>query len=165
MRNSLQRLAHILVLSTCVSSANCDAAQAQPASAPASVAAAASAPGTSQFPGLPLQRAGADDSSSLQPFGWLMFILFAFAIGALVLARRKGLAGALSSLGIQRLAKSGQSAAPVVLGRTALSPQLVVYALKWGDEELLVGGTAQSLTLLARRPCAPVDANEPEAQQ
>ena len=162
MHNSLRRVAHILVLSALVLGTNCGAIQAQPASTP--VSAAATAASEMQFPGLPLQRTSTDEPGSLQLFGWLMLILLAFVIGAVVIARRNGWPNALSALGIQRLAKPGQSAAPVVLGRTALSPLLVVYALKWGDDELLVGCTAQSSTLLARRPCAAVNDDKPEAQ-
>ncbi|WP_395688952.1 hypothetical protein [Caenimonas koreensis] len=101
-------------------------------------------PNAPQFPGLPLRRDTAEDTSGLQAFGWLAVLLGGFAVVVLIVARGKRHATPAKLAGV---------AAPAVTGRTALASNVTVYTLKWGNEELLVGNTSGSLTLLARRPC------------
>ena len=151
MLNGFWRAQRAVLLCALVVIANSsNAEQASPASAAAGPFAAAS--GTVQFPGLPLRRDTSETPGSLQAFGWLAVILGAFATIAFVIARKKGLPLNLSRLGMQNLAKPGQVSSPVVTSRTSLGPNVALYTLKWGDEELLLGNTVQSLTLLARKP-------------
>ncbi|MBC7603852.1 MAG: hypothetical protein H7255_14490 [Ramlibacter sp.] len=153
----LRRAAWQCMLFAAVVVTPCGAAHAQIATSEAatttSVAPALAASGAIQFPGLPLRRDSEEDTSGLQAFGWLAVILGGFAVAVLIVARSKGGAMKFPAANLQRLGKAGSTVAPTVINRTTLAANVAVYALKWGDEELLVGSTTQSLTLLARRPC------------
>lgn len=107
---------------------------------------------------LPLRRDAADDAFSLQGIAWAIVLLSIFAVGAVVVARRSGTRGG----GLRWPMKASPDAGtPRLAGRAVLSPQAQVCNVKWGDEELLIGVTAQSLTLLARRTAEATPGHQP----
>jgi hypothetical protein len=98
------------------------------------------------------QRNTWDEPAALQSFGWLAVVLLGFGFAAFVVARSKGIRIDLSKLGLQGRTEPPDSAKPVVMSRTALSPQAAIFAVRWGDEELLLGSTSHAVTLIARKP-------------
>ena len=61
---------------------------------------------------------------------------------------------AAGSLRLRR--RSRNEGALVRLSSQALTPHASVHAVRWKGEELLIGCTAQHVTLLSRRPASPV---------
>lgn len=120
-------------------------AQTRTASEPA--AQAASAPRRLSS-ALPLKRDEASDASPEQVLVAVTVVL-ALALGAGYLVLRRnggGLAAGMSG-------RWGSRDAAVVRsrGRLPLSQHASVHVVQWGDEELLLGSTAQQVTLLAKR--------------
>lgn len=81
-----------------------------------------------------------------------MLFLLALAGTGYWIVRHRGLNGSRTTPAWLRPAAT--PSAPVTLGRTSLSPQASVHVIEWHGEELLIGCTAQSVTMLARRPKA-----------
>ena len=50
-----------------------------------------------------------------------------------------------------------QNAGPARLASMAPTPQASVHVVQWQGEELLLGCTAQGVSLLARRPAPPAE--------
>lgn len=100
----------------------------------------------SALPGpLPLRREEQDGPAG--PFGWraLTLLLLAGGAGGWLLWRRGALVRAAAG------ARSLRGAPGVLrLASQALTPQASVHSLRWHGEELLLGCTAQQVTLLAR---------------
>lgn len=59
--------------------------------------------------------------------------------------------------GLRLRRRSRSEGALVRLSSQALTPHASVHAVRWKGEELLIGCTAQHVTLLSRRPAAPVE--------
>jgi LPXTG-motif cell wall-anchored protein len=131
-------------------------AMAQPVASPSASAAArplaaASGPGAQQFPDIPLRRDDADTGGGAQSVVTAALFLAVIAGAGLFLVRRR-MPGAFAGKGPAWLTSPAASATPKVLGRTALTNQASVHTVEWGGEELLLGCTPQSVTVLARRP-------------
>jgi flagellar biogenesis protein FliO len=122
-------------------------AAAQPVQEPR-VAASASALAT--LPGnLPLRRG---EASGPQDTSWVSVLLLfglLLAAAAVVVHRR-------SAKGLLQSWKTLWPAASCVerLSSQALTTHASIHAVRWNDEELLLGCTPQQVTVLARRPAA-----------
>lgn len=127
------------------------ASNAEPAH-PASASAPASA--RVQFPELPLRRDAAAGESAVASLAWAALFLAVVAGLGFVLVRRGGVAGLRTGAGWLRPG-TDNAGRPVPLGRTALTQQASVHVIEWKGEELLLGCTPHSVTLLARAPAAP----------
>jgi hypothetical protein len=127
--------------------------QAAPEAEPAH---SASAPASSrvQFPELPLRRDAAAGESAVASIAWAALFLAIVAGAGVFLVRRGGVAGLRPSAGWPR-AGTSNAGRPVSLGRTGLTQQASVHVIEWKGEELLLGCTSHSVTLLARAPAAP----------
>lgn len=75
-------------------------------------------------------------------------MLAVIGAGALWLARRR------APLRLLRLPMRQEHAAAARLHSQSLTPQASVHVVQWNGEDLLLGCTAQQVTLLARRPAA-----------
>ncbi|ROZ63200.1 flagellar biosynthetic protein FliO [Ramlibacter sp. WS9] len=110
---------------------------------------ASSASAASPFSQIPLRRDSAADGSAAASAGWAVLFVAVVAGVGLLLIRRK--AGAGVPGGWLRPASGKQL--PKALGRVPLTPQASLHVVEWQGEELLLGCTAQSVTVVARRPC------------
>ncbi|MBE7367184.1 flagellar biosynthetic protein FliO [Ramlibacter pallidus] len=110
--------------------------------------ASASAPAPAGLPkDLPLRR---DPPASGDGAPWTAAVVLGLlAIGAMaVVVRRRGAGALLGGRGTVR--PTGAQVAK--LASLPLTPQASVHAVRWDGEELLLGCTAQQVTVLARRP-------------
>lgn len=141
----------VAALVLCISAA-CALAQsehpAQPASAtaaatpaPALPAASLPAPSASTpgFPGIPLQRDQPSASNAQSALFALLFLL-AIAGAGFFLVRHRG-----------RVAAQSPGAAARIVSRTSLTNQATLHTVEWDGKELLLGVTANSVTVLAQR--------------
>jgi len=137
--------AMLLLAAAAVASPSWANAQVPAASPPAAEAASAT---RRLSPALPLKRDGASDLSADKVLV-ATTVLLALALGAgyLLLRRNGGLAAGMSARWGGRNAAAVRSS-----GRLPLSQHASVHVVQWGDEELLLGTTAQQVTLLAKRP-------------
>lgn len=122
-------------------------ALAQPARAqgqPSAVTASAQ----TQYPQIPLRRDAPAGDSVAETLGWAALLVIGAAGAALVILRR----GVLPRIraGAWLRSPAGNSG-PKVLGRTALTQQASLHVVEWQGEELLLGCTAQSVSVLSRR--------------
>jgi flagellar biogenesis protein FliO len=145
----MRLLCRICAPALLLAGALCTASAAdQPTPAPREAAAAGALPAT-----LPLRR---DASTAAEPANWgfsLLLLAVTGAAGGWMLWRR-GARGRLlpvraESAGVQRLTSQ------------ALTAQASVHAVQWHGEELLLGCTAQQVTLLGRRPVTPKEEAAP----
>jgi flagellar biogenesis protein FliO len=142
----------ILVLLAALAAMPGAMAQTPPAPQPA---ASSSAPG-GLSPNLPLRR---DVATASEGSPWVAGLVLAgvFVVaGALVLQRRRpallrgwGAAARAGGAGIERLSSQ------------PLTAQASVHAVRWKDEEFLLGCTAQQVTVLARRTTAGPQGEQP----
>lgn len=103
---------------------------------------------------LPLRR---DAASATETGSWTtsgLLVALTGAAGAWAwwrrsARRRPAAASDAGKTAIQRLASQ------------ALTPQASVHAVRWNGEELLLGCTAQQVTLLSRKPVAPLQGDDP----
>jgi hypothetical protein len=142
----LRAIVAALALSFGCTQAASDAEPAHPASAPASARV--------QFPELPLRRDAAAGESAAASIAWAVLFLAVVAGAGFILVRKGGVAGLRPGAGWPR-AGASNAGRPVSLGRTALTQQASVHVIEWKGEELLLGCTSHSVTLLARAPAAP----------
>jgi hypothetical protein len=145
----LRAIVAALALSFGSTQAAPEAEPAHPASAPAAPSASARV----QFPEIPLRRDAAAGESGAS-IAWAVLFLAVVAGAGFVLVRRGGVAGLRPGAGWPRCGTSS-AGRPVSLGRTALTQQASVHVIEWKGEELLLGCTSHSVTLLARAPAAP----------
>ncbi|HEY8360372.1 MAG TPA: flagellar biosynthetic protein FliO [Ramlibacter sp.] len=111
---------------------------------------AASASATPLLPRtLPLRREEPAAPPSAVGAASAALLLAALAAGGL-LAWRRGPAG----LQQWRSRRSGAAALARVSSQ-ALTPHASIHVVHWSDEELLLGCTAQQVTVIARRPLSP----------
>jgi hypothetical protein len=104
----------------------------------------------SQFPQLPLKREPSAAGAAPEALAWTAVLLLAAAGLGVVIVKRK--TGAWPG-GAQRCLRRGDSAAGIKpLSRTALTPQASLHVIEWHGEELLLGCTPGSVTVLARHP-------------
>ncbi len=115
-------------------SAACLAQAAVPASAPASASASASS-----FPGIPLQRDEASASNAQSALFAVLFLL-AIASAGFFLVKHRG-----------RVAAQSPGSMPRLVSRTSLTNQATLHTVEWDGKELLLGVTANGVTLLAQR--------------
>ena len=92
---------------------------------------------------LPLRRDTPAEASSLGWWPSLALLTFAGAGGAWTLLRRRAHAHRRADRGVQDALR---------LSSAALTPHASVHVVRWNEEELLVGCTAQHVCVLARRP-------------
>lgn len=107
------------------------------------------APSQAQFPQIPLRRAVAEDSPATQSAAWAALFLLALGVVGFVIVRRGSVRGKRLGFGWQRPANGPVTLKPAA--RVALTPQVSVHVVEWHGEELLLGCTSQTVTLLARR--------------
>ena len=100
---------------------------------------------------IPLQRDAAADGSAIASAGWAALFLAVVAGAGFVIVRRKSIAGPRQSAGWLRRAEPAPST-PKPLGRLPLTPQASLHVIEWQGEELLLGCTSQSVSVLARHP-------------
>lgn len=108
---------------------------------------------------LPLRRA--DQEAAVTSLGWrsLFLLLMVGAGGGAWLLWRRGMVPGGGEASLHgRL--PGELPAVRRLSSHALTPQASVHAVRWQGEELLLGCTAQQVTLLARRPHAGREAGQ-----
>lgn len=118
-------------------------------------AAEESAAGRDALKQLPLRR-DADDGG----MGWtvLAFLAALGVVSFVVSARaRKGGAGGWPSAGLL----GGKGTRVVVLERRSLNNACTVCLVRWDDEEVLLGCTAHSVSVISRRPAAASPAQGP----
>jgi hypothetical protein len=96
---------------------------------------------------LPLRREPAEDAAWV-PALWMLGAIAAG--GAWIVVRRKG----LPTWRAVRAGLQPPRATLVRLSSHALGGAASVHAVRWHDEELLIGCSAQHLVVLARRPAA-----------
>lgn len=118
--------------------------------APAASAASAPRP----FSQIPLRRDSADDGSAAASAGWAVLFVALVAGGGLLMIRRRAGGGTSGSW----LRHPAGQQLPKALGRVPLTPQASLHVVEWQGEELLLGCTAQSVSVVARRPCDDVKA-------
>jgi hypothetical protein len=82
--------------------------------------------------------------------GWTALLLAAAAAAGFVAFRRK--TGGGNGAGSPWLRGAPKPGSPKLLGRTLLTQQASVHVIEWEGEELLLGCTSQTMSLLARRP-------------
>jgi hypothetical protein len=111
-------------------------------------AAASSAP--AQFPQLPLKRDLPAEGPLHESAGWAALLVLALVGAGLIMARRQR----WSVTGGWRRADA-KTAAPKRMGSTVLTQQASLHVVQWNGEELLLGCTSQSVSLLSRRPGDP----------
>lgn len=100
---------------------------------------------SNQFPQLPLKRDAAVQPESIDTFTWSGLMVLGLAGVALVVFRKR--LPKLRTASMQEL-RSSQ--------RTALTQQCSVHVVEWNGEELLVGCSQNSVSLLARRHARPM---------
>ncbi|WP_048437857.1 flagellar biosynthetic protein FliO [Caenimonas sp. SL110] len=137
----------VAALALFISSAACLAQPATPAvaaSVPVSASAPASAPASasasaSSFPGIPLQR---DETSASNAQSALFAVLFLLAIASagFFLVKHRG-----------RVAAQSPGSMPRIVSRTSLTNQASLHTVEWDGKELLLGVTANGVSLLAQR--------------
>jgi hypothetical protein len=111
-------------------------------------AAAASSP--TSFPQLPLKRDSNSNLSAVESFGWTALLLAAAAAAAFALVRRKAWAGKDGRPSwLRPAAKPGT---PNLVSRTMLTQHASLQVIEWNGEELLLGCTPHTVSLLVRRP-------------
>ncbi len=117
------------------------AAQAQADNAPAA---------STQFPQLPLKHEPAVTGAAPEALAWTaLLVLAAAGLGVGLLKRRTG----GWATGPKRwLGRAADAATPHLVVRSALTPQASLHVVAWRGEELLLGCTPHSVTLLARHP-------------
>ena len=117
----------------------------------ASGAIAQPAASRAQFSELPFKRDTPSGTAPMETFGWTILILSILAAAIFVAARRR-LAPALNASATRWLRTAPPSGSlPKLIGRTSLAPHATLHTVEWNGEELLLGCTAQSVTLVARR--------------
>jgi hypothetical protein len=114
-----------------------------------SVPDAAIASGPALFPQLPLKRESSPGASALESLGWMALLLAVGAIAAIVLVRRKG--GTSKGFGPAWMRAPTRLEAPKLLSGISLAQHPSLHVVEWNGEELLLGCTAQGISVLARR--------------
>lgn len=125
----------------------------QPALLAQSPPPAAAASVNSQFPQLPLRRDSPSDGSMGETLAWAAFVVAALAAAGFLLVQRKNRSG--TNAGRNWLRPGAKPWTPKLLGRTFLTQQCSLHVVEWNGEELLLGCTPQSVSLLTRRPADP----------
>lgn len=130
----------------------CGAALIAPALAQPSTASRTEVTATSVMPrSLPLKR---DEATPQGTSSWISIalLLAVVAAGGALVVRRPG---TLRWLAV-RQGKAGSAGSGVArMSSQPLTTQASLHAVRWGGEELLLGCTAHSITVLARRPLLP----------
>jgi hypothetical protein len=106
-----------------------------------------------QFPQLPLRRDAPPDGWMAQSLGWAAFLVVALAAAGFLIVQRKNRTSI--NPGRSWLWPSAKPCTPKLLGRTLLTQQCSLHVIEWNGEELLLGCTPQTVSLLTRRPADP----------
>ena len=122
----------------------------QPVAVGQSLPAAATASSQVSFPQLPLKRDSAPDASIVESLGWAALLLAAAGAAGFLAVQRKTWAG--KGLGFKWLRAAPQPGTPKPLAHTPLTQQASLHVVEWDGEELLLGCTSHTVSLLARRP-------------
>jgi hypothetical protein len=109
---------------------------------------AATASSPSSCPQIPLKRNSDSNASMLGSLGWTGLLLAAGAAAAFVGIGRKR-TGKVP--GLAWLRSAVEPGTPKPLGRTILTPHSSLHVVEWNGEELLLGCTPHSVSLLVRR--------------
>lgn len=107
------------------------------------------ASGQTQLSQLPLRRDAAVGGSIAESAGWAALFVAGLASVAFVMIRRRTLPG--SGPGGSWLRPVAGASMPKALWRMSLTQQASLHLVEWRGEELLLGCTPQSVTILARR--------------
>jgi hypothetical protein len=113
--------------------------------------ATASQPAFSQ---LPLKRDSSSETSTVESLAWATLLLGALTAAGFIAVRRTAWAGKVE--GPNWLRPAIKVGSPKPLARTPLTQHASLHVIEWHSEELLIGCTAQSISLLARRASSSV---------
>lgn len=116
------------------------------------VAAPRAETGQAQFPQLPLQRASDASGASADILAWAAVMVLAALVAGWIWAKRGG--GTWRGAALRWNVRRASRDAPTTVARTSLTPAASLHVVEWQGEELLLGCTAQSIAILARRPAA-----------
>ncbi len=120
------------------------------------------ASGQAQFSQLPLRRDTGLGESIAESAGWAVLFVAVLAAAGFVMVRRRALPGL--GPGSHWLRPAAKTSVPKALWRTSLTQQASLHLVEWQGEELLLGCTPQSVSLLARRAGGATCAADGEVQ-
>lgn len=107
----------------------------------------------SQFPQLPLRRDAPAGGSVAESLAWAALLVAALAAAGFLIVQRKNWTN--TKAGRSWLRPAAKPRTPKPLGRTLLTQQCSLHVVEWNGEELLLGCTPQTVSLLTRRPADP----------